>query len=245
MNDLAEDLRRWADSVAPVTEAEAIARASARRRRRSHHRPRPATLTAAAAVVTAAAVVVAGIVIATAARTAGPTLRTGSPADPADPGTTVSVAVDGLGPLAITTGPLHAPEPGSTAWAQHDLRFENTGTTPVILDDTRRSAFPHGEPLVLAEEGCAFQAEVGVECLDDDRSHYLAPGESFTLAVSVWRDQPGVPPFHAGTYTFAKQLTYVPGSPTAPLATGTITITYTIGDAAVPGTAPGSPSSTK
>jgi hypothetical protein len=227
MNDLAEDLRRWVDSVAPVSPAEAIDRAGAGR----HRRPRrAATGLAAVALVAAGFVVVVAIAAVTAGRTEGPTLRTGAPAGPGGLGATVSVAVDGLGPLAVTTGPLHAPDPGSTAWAQHELRFENTGTTPVVLDDTRLSAFPHGQPLVLAEDGCDVMV-----CTAERLDHMIGPGESFTFPVRVWRDQPGMPALVPGTYTFSKTLTWVPGSDTEPIATGTITLTYAI-DAPVPET---------
>lgn len=131
VNQLAEQLRRWADDVEPVTADEA--------RRRSSRAERRTTWLAGAGIAGACALAVATVAV-TGAGDAPERSATGDAPAPVTPGEVeVSAHAAGLAPLAVTVGPPQAGAPAEApagappAWLHTIVRFENTGSSAVHL----------------------------------------------------------------------------------------------------------------
>jgi hypothetical protein len=128
----------------------------------------------------------------------------------ADDGWVVTVALEarGLGPIDVSLGPLRPAAPSdSHPWLDHELVIINKGHRTVTFADTRTvRIFPR---LLVAEEGCGYSLRpLEPACLLYLDIPSLAPGESRSRTVTLWKGLPGMKPLAAGTYVFKKTVRF-------------------------------------
>ncbi|HET8620624.1 MAG TPA: hypothetical protein VFM27_16775 [Acidimicrobiales bacterium] len=226
MNQLAEQLRRWADDVEPVTADEA--------RRRSSRAGRRTTWPAGAGIAGACALAVATVVV-TGAGDGPERSATGDAPAPITPGEVeVSAHAAGLAPLAVTVGPPQAGAPAEApagappAWLHTIVRFENTGSTAVHLRRGHHTG-KVGEPvarLVVADSACFWVNTRGTPdpyCPLVESGSSAPAGGAVEVTMVAWRDLPGLAP---GNYTFSWPL-HVRGPDDAG-TTGSVSLTFAV-----------------
>ncbi len=91
----------------------------------------------------------------------------------------------------------------------HDLTFENRSDRVVYVDDPRDAVFTGDKELLVAFEGCGFataDGEAEPACRGSYRNIALAPGDTVTFVVSVYRDLPGMSPVRSESFVVERQL---------------------------------------
>jgi hypothetical protein len=151
----------------------------------------------------------------------------------------VSVEPTDLGPISVSVGRIRPAPPGSQAWLQHDLVFENTGDRRVTFADTRTAALlgPSRNPVLLAgDNGCGYSRVkplVGA-CLLNLDFPSVKPRRSVMRTVTLWKGLPGMKSLTPGTYVFRKSVRFRLGREIPPPGTGrafTLRIVYRVDSA--------------
>lgn len=123
---------------------------------------------------------------------------------PAEAEPTVTVAVDGLGPVEATVSPLTASEQG---WLQHTVTLTNTGTETVHLQDFRTGTMLGDRQVAVATDGCGhgFSGDepVMMGCNRDYRPVTIEAGGTHTFTVTLWRDLAGMNPVGDAPYEWS------------------------------------------
>lgn len=128
----------------------------------------------------------------------------------ADDGWVVTVALEarGFGPLGVSVGPLRPAAPsGSHPWLEHELAFTNRSDRILTFGDTPTvHFFPR---LLVGEEGCGYSLRpFEPACLLYLDIAPLAPRESRSRPVTLWKGLGGLKPLAAGIYGFKKTVRF-------------------------------------
>ncbi|HAS09538.1 MAG TPA: hypothetical protein DCS55_03320, partial [Acidimicrobiaceae bacterium] len=117
---------------------------------------------------------------------------------------TVTVAVDGFGPVEATVSPLTVSEQG---WLEHTVTLTNTGTETVHLQDFRTGTMLGDRQVAVATDGCGHGSSsdepVMMGCNRDYRPVTIEAGGTHTFTVTLWRDLAGMNPVGEGTYEWS------------------------------------------
>lgn len=149
---------------------------------------------------------------------------------PAEAKASVTVVVDGFGPLEATVSPLTTSEQG---WLEHTVTFENTGSETVHLQDFRTGTMLGDREVAVATDGCGYgfsgDQPAAMGCRLDYRPLTMEQGGTHTFTVTLWRELAGMNRVGDGSYEWSLSVDRrdTPfDHPDQTDTTGTVTLTY-------------------
>lgn len=128
---------------------------------------------------------------------------------PAEGDPSVTVALDGFGPIEASVSPLLASAQAASTegWLEHTVTFQNTGEQSIHLQDFRSGAMLGDREVAVATDGCGYGASgdqpVAMGCRYDYRPVTIQPGGTHTFTITLWRDLAGMNPVGEGTYEWS------------------------------------------